>query len=672
MASKGLSQKQLINELVLQEHLYRSLVEASPEAIIVSDMKWTIMMVNKQAMQLHGAKSSDEMVGKNVFEFVVAEDRARAKKNAERVLKQGKILNQRYKLLKKNAEAFPAEVSASLIVDAKGKPTSFIIIVHDITEREKAENALKESERKYRTLLKNIPQKIFYKSMNSTYIICNESYANDLNIKPEQIKGKTDYDFHPKKLADKYRKDDKRILRSGKGEEIEEGYVKNGREETVRTYKAPVRDERGRIIGIFGIFWDVTHLKKIDKNLELSNINLSKMNKRLREVALKDVQTGLYNHHYLAEIIEAHFARAKKYGTFLSLIMLDIDYFKSINDVYGHRFGDLVLKQFALYLKKVAPKYDTVVRFGGEEFIILSFGRDSAETLFLAHKILDDVNIKYFGNGTHSVKLKLSIGVSSYPQEGIINGTDLIDIADKIISKAKENGGNKVYASEDMKAATRADGEKNVANDRDFKMLSKRLEKLTKKSHESLVEAIFAFAKTIELKDHYTGEHVDKTVSTATDIAKALSLPKENIEHIRQAATLHDLGKIGISEKILLKKAKLTKKEFEIIKKHPQIAVDILRPIQVLHDIIPLIFYHHERWDGKGYPSGLKAGNIPIGARIIALADVYQALISDRPYRKAYPKRKVLQIIKDGRGSQFDPKIVDVFLKIIAARNSNG
>ena len=140
---------------------------------------------------------------------------------------------------------------------------------------------------------------------------------------------------------------------------------------------------------------------------------------------------------------------------------------------------------------------------------------------------------------------------------------------------------------------------------------------------------------------------------------------EEEVELIKQGAALHDLGKIGISEKILLKKSKLTKSEFEEIKKHPQIGADILRPIQFLRNIIPLVFYHHEKWDGTGYPSGIKKEEIPIGARIIAIADAYQALTSDRPYRKAYPKEKAMKILKEGAGSQFDPRITAIFLKIL-------
>ncbi|MEI6862856.1 MAG: HD-GYP domain-containing protein, partial [Candidatus Omnitrophota bacterium] len=151
----------------------------------------------------------------------------------------------------------------------------------------------------------------------------------------------------------------------------------------------------------------------------------------------------------------------------------------------------------------------------------------------------------------------------------------------------------------------------------------------------------------------------------STSIAKAMGLSLEDIENIRQASILHDLGKVGVSDKILHKKTKLTKREFDEIKRHPQIAADIIRPVHFLHDIIPLILYHHERWDGKGYPSGLMGPEIPIGARIISVADVYQALTSKRPYRKAFSESEAIRMIKEGYGTQFDPEVVNVFMKVI-------
>ena len=404
------------------------------------------------------------------------------------------------------------------------------------------------------------------------------------------------------------------------------------------------------------------------KNAELEknklNAELIKINNKLKSVSLIDSQTGLYNYRYLQEVIEAEFYQARRYAQNFAIIMLDIDYFKSINDVYGIVFGDLVLKQLAKQLKHLVRRYDILIRYSGEEFIVIAprLNRDAAFNM--AQRLLDSVNFINFGNKNHNVKLKMSLSVVSFPEDRVKNGMDLVNLADKVLNKVKEGGGNRVYSVLDIKTTFRKGMEK-VSKVIKIATLKNTINKLHRQSKQGLSESIFAFAKTLELKDHYTGEHVENTVQFATAVAKGLNLPKEDVELIKQAAMLHDLGKIGISENILLKKGKLNKKEFEEIKRHPQIGADIIRPIQFLHALIPFIFYHHERWDGKGYPSKIKGEDIPLGARIIAIADVYQALISDRPYHKAFSKEKAKNIIKKASGTQFDPRIVDIFLKII-------
>ncbi len=431
----------------------------------------------------------------------------------------------------------------------------------------------------------------------------------------------------------------------------------------VRVTASPIFDEAGNPDGAIETIRDITENKLAGEQVKELKEELLKASGLFKRLALRDSHTGLSNHRHFEEIIEAEFFRAQRCDHALSVILMDIDYFKSINDVYGHHFGDLILKQLARQLKRLVRKYDVVCRLGGEEFVIISPATNRADALNLARRTLDHIRLYDFGDKDHSVKLKLSLAVTSYPDDKISKGRDLINMADKVLNKVKEYGGNNVYTSLDLKNNKNAIKPKDMSGN--IKQLRAKIHRLTKKANQGLSEAIFAFAKTLELKDHYTGEHVEKTVHYATGVSRALGLPQEETDLIRQAAILHDLGKIGISERILLKKGKLTKNEFEEIKKHPQIGVDIIRPIQSLQSVVPLIFYHHERWDGKGYGSGLEGEDIPIGARIIAISDVYEALTSDRPYRKAYSEAEAKKIIKNGAGTQFDPKIVESFLGVL-------
>ncbi len=430
--------------------------------------------------------------------------------------------------------------------------------------------------------------------------------------------------------------------------------------------KAPLDAYKQEIAAVFcSLLGNITERKRAEAEREILNKELLKSNRKLKQLAVRDSHTGLYNHRYFTDIIEAEFDRAVRNNNPLSVLMLDIDYFKAINDVYGHSFGDLVLKQLAKQLRKIVRRYDIIIRFGGEEFIVISPASDRARAVVLAKRILNNVNAYNFGDKEHTVRIRLSIAAATYPEDKVVNVMELIELVDKILSKVKEYGGNCAYSSVDMKKSKPTILEESVLGS-DIKYLKEKINRLTKRANQSLIEAVFAFAKKLLVKDHYSGEHAEMAAYYAIEIAKSLGLPKDQIERIRQASILYDLGKIGISDKILLKCSKLTKIEFEKIKKHSQIGVDIIRPIQFLHSIVPLILYHHERWDGKGYPRGLKAEEIPVGARIIALVDVYQALISSRPYRKeVYSKEEAIKIIKDSSGSHFDPAVVKVFLRIL-------
>jgi len=407
-------------------------------------------------------------------------------------------------------------------------------------------------------------------------------------------------------------------------------------------------------------------LKRLIKKLKESNQSTLHLNKKLSNLALKDPHTGLYNRRHFKDTLEKELALAKRHVQSLSVIMMDIDYFKAVNDVYGHPFGDLVLKQFTKTLQKAVRRYDILFRFGGEEFVMIAPRADRPTGLILAKRLLKTINAHKFGNKTHGINLKVSVSVVSYPDDGVvIRGLDLVTLADRILNKVKEYGGNKAFSSKDLEKLEGRVTSENNAN-KVIELLKKKIYRLSQRANQSLIEAIFALAKTIGAKDWYSDTFTKRMINYAIDIAKMLKLPKNEIEHIRKAVILYDIGKVGIDENILLKNSKLTTGEFEAIKKHPQLGTDIIRPLYFLRGTIPLILYHHERWDGQGYPHRLKGKEIPIGARIIAIVDAYRSLTSNRPYRKAYSEGTAIKILKKESGTKFDPQVTAAFLKILS------
>ena len=188
---------------------------------------------------------------------------------------------------------------------------------------------------------------------------------------------------------------------------------------------------------------------------------------------------------------------------------------------------------------------------------------------------------------------------------------------------------------------------------------------LTTDNKGAILNTIYALAATVDAKDHYTYGHSKKVSKYATDIAEALHLPEERVSAIHTAALLHDIGKIGVSDQILQKNGPLNDEEWEPIQAHPSMGVSILKHVENLRDCLAAVQYHHERYDGSGYPSGLKGSNIPLDARILAIADSFDAMTSSRPYRDKMTAEDALGEIIQCSGTQFDPEIVRVFAKLI-------
>jgi diguanylate cyclase (GGDEF)-like protein/putative nucleotidyltransferase with HDIG domain len=415
------------------------------------------------------------------------------------------------------------------------------------------------------------------------------------------------------------------------------------------------------LIFILAIAWSVALSAEVKRKTRA----LKQANDELKSLCLNDELTRLYNYRYFQERLSAEFKRAKRNLEQLALMFIDIDYFKSINDAYGHKFGDVVLREFADLLKHSIRENDIVFRYSGSRFGILLPATSSREATVVTERIQENTNIHVFRHELSSTKIVLSIGTASYPEDGIATKEELLRCADEALLKAKQAGGNRAFAYHSVYKISEIQLNDALVSNVSAEKLRDKFLRLTRRLNETYSEAINALASAVEAKDYYTIEHSADVTTYSVRLAKKIGFSDAQIDVIKFASILHDIGKIGISEQILLKKGKLTEEEYKTVKTHPSIAMDILKSVRFLEKELPIIRHHHEWWDGSGYPDGLKEEEIPLGARILAIADTYTALVSERSYRKAYSKEDAMEIMRQEKGVHLDPNLTDVFLDLL-------
>ena len=403
----------------------------------------------------------------------------------------------------------------------------------------------------------------------------------------------------------------------------------------------------------------------------MQNIDLKE---KTNKYANADNLTNLYNHRGFQEVLAVELQKAKETETPLSIVMFDINNISKINRELGHAKGDEVIKLLAEKIKQNIRSNDKAGRYGGDEIAVVLPNTSTADAKYLAEFITYTLSCCFVDDVG---PVKVSVGISTFPD----NSSDqekLLILAEQamFISQAKgyKEGMSAIISSSDFNfwddsalnsfAEVIAKRHAQLGINFEDELVHKfNNEEIISQNH--LVEMVTSLAGAIDAKDPYTKGHSTSVSRYAEALARAINLPEEEVQKIMLGGLLHDVGKIGIPETVLRKPGKLEPDEWEIMKQHPVIGAEkVLAPNEALSHLIPIVKYHHEHIDGSGYPEGLKGDAIPLSARIVAVADTYHALISDRPYRKGLSVEKACEILQEGAGKMWDTDLVRHFITI--------
>jgi len=420
---------------------------------------------------------------------------------------------------------------------------------------------------------------------------------------------------------------------------------------------------------------------------------------KAQEQAITDGLTGVKTHRYLMEALSGEWKRATRASRHFSLVLIDLDRFKFVNDFYGHLEGDLVLHRVGQILEQNCRSSDVVARYGGDEFVILMPETSAPQAVQIAEKlrpaICEDPLLR-------EKTITASFGIASFPIHGS-TPQELIQVADASMYISKHEGGNIVSTADHCDAAESKKWKRDVLEaylgvtlKRLFATGPEAFNEIRERLHQfaaslspaelepersgnghseteglfgevppALIDTVTSLALAIDSKDHYTQGHSQKVAAYAALIADAMGLKEEEIGEIRLGALLHDIGKVGIPEEILGKRGPLNPDEWEKMKEHVLYGDRMLEPLQTISRIRKMVCHHHEMFDGSGYPNGLVGDQIPIGSRIIAIADAYDTITSERIYKKARTPAAAFEELERCAGSQFDPELVRLFIETV-------
>ncbi|MHC4706913.1 MAG: diguanylate cyclase [Planctomycetota bacterium] len=385
-------------------------------------------------------------------------------------------------------------------------------------------------------------------------------------------------------------------------------------------------------------------------NSHLTNVMLYQ---EARLTSLTDALTNVGSRKLLEDKLEAECARAERYNRSFSVGIIDLDNFKTINDVLGHAAGDNALRKLAQCLKNNERAADTLARYGGDEFVVLMPETKAIDACTLMERLrakVQEINI------AENVSTTISCGIAEWLPDESDSGSEVLRRADLALYEAKSSGRDCISVWHATMSKALRDGE---LEEEKIRRLRRRIAGLSEQSEKMFIQSIWGLVQALEAKDAYAKKHSENVMYYSVGIAEAMEIAPKQIEVIERAAMIHDIGKIGVPDAILSKPDTLTRRERSVVEQHPLIAVRILSKMEFLEQEIAIVRNHHEKWNGQGYPDGLSATSIPLGARVMAAADTLDALTSNRSYHKSRSVAEAIKIIVDSSSYDFDPKVVE-------------
>ncbi len=597
-----------VESLRKSEEKYRSLVEFASDPIYMVDRNCKYLSVNDTFLDRIGLPK-DHVIGRTFGELHSQEETKIFTEKVNQVFETGDTI--RYESYNKNLKRWAIRSLSPIKNSRTGEVITVSIIEKDITERKRAEEKLKASEKRFEDIARSSADWIWEVDANVKYTYASGRVEQILGYTPEELIGKSPFDMMPEEEVNRVRSIFQKIISEKKAIVDLENWnlSKKGERVYLLTNGVPVLDSNGNLIGYRGVDKDITERKKTEE--------------KIKYLSFHDILTGLYNRNFFEEELK----RLNTQRNFpLTIIIADVNGLKLINDTLGHAQGDELLKDLSRILKSVSRKEDIIARIGGDEFAIILPNCNENVARAFCNKFRNAC--KKF-NSKSQIKLSVSLGYAI--QTGKYKNIEMV------LEQADKN----MYAEKLLNNASR---EKHV---------------------------IDTLRTVLAIRDPHTKEHAKRLQDLAESLGKDIGLSEFELKRLKLLALFHDIGKIGTPDNILFKRGKLTGKEWEIMKKHSEDGYKMAKNIPELFPITKDILYRHERWDGTGYPKGLKGKKIPILARIISIVDAYDAMLTNKTYRKAMTKEEAIKELKRCAGTQFDPELIKRFLKIISRRSKS-